>query len=118
MKKIIASLLVVSVIVSGCSLFKKDPQKAVNEGISQFSTVKKLTSKLTVKGTVKSPTGEKPEKIDFTIEASGKSDLTDTESPLVDMVFKLSASADDMKGSGEIQFRTVDKKIYVNVSKI
>ncbi len=110
--------LVIAVFFSGCSLFKKDPQKAVVEGIAAFADVKKMSSKLTIGGTVNSPAGEMPAKVQFSLETVGASDASNEKSPKVDMAVKISGSADANSGSGELSFRTVDKKMFVNVSKI
>lgn len=118
MKKIILVILVTGLLISGCSLFKKDPQKAVNEGITSFADVQKSSSQLVMSGTINAPPGEKPATVRFTIDASGKSDVVDKESPAVDMVFKLQASLDDKSGSGELSVRTVDKKLFINLTKL
>ena len=118
MKRFIALLTLFVVLISGCSFFKKDPQKAVQEGVLSFSDVKKLNSKMTISGTIQAPQGEKPSKVRFTLVASGTSDMSDAQSPKVDMKFELSASLDDQGGSGVILFRTIDKKMFINLQKL
>lgn len=120
MKKIAAAFLFIllSITLSSCSLFKTDPNKAVNEGLQGFSEVKRMASRLVISGTVKSPDGEKPENVKFSVITEGRTDNSDSESPLVDMSFKLSGDADSAGGSGTILFKSVDKKMYFSLASI
>lgn len=120
MKKIIAaSALAVLLIISasGCSWFKKDPQKAVNEGVLKFTEVEKMQSKLVMTGAVQAPEGEVPQRMQFSVEASGQSD-TSGEQPKIDMAIKGSLNVDGNAGSGELAFKVVDKKAFVNLAKL
>jgi hypothetical protein len=118
MKKIVSAILLLTVLISGCNLFKKNPQKAVDAGVSKFAEVKKMSSLLAVKGTIQAPPGEKPSKIVFTVEVSVKMDTTDKDLPKLDTVMKIRGEADDQKASGQLEFRTVDKKIYIRVGNV
>lgn len=115
MKKIISALLVAALLLPGCSLFKKDPQEVVDKGVQRFAEVEKMHSKMILSGTIQAPQGEVPAAVRFTIEMNGQTDISDEESPIVDTSLKLSASADDKGGSGEITFRTINKKAFVNL---
>lgn len=115
MKKILAVLLVGVLIFSGCNLFKKSAQEAVNEGIAEFGAVKKMSSQLVIKGLVQSPQGETPSKIEFTVDATGMSDVSNEQSPKINTDLKITAKFDDQAGSGQLTFRTVENKIYANL---
>lgn len=118
MRKIIVLVLVSMLAVSGCGLFKQDPQKAVNGGLTKFADVKKMSSSLTMSGTMQAPAGEKPSSVQFSLQANGKTDFTDSKSPKLDVIFKLNASMDDQKMGGDATLKSSDKKIFVNVSNI
>lgn len=118
MKKVIAGAAVALLLVSGCSLFTVDPQTAVNNALAKLSEVKKMSSKLVLKGVIRAPQGEKPAKIDFTLEASGKSDVSVQSTPRVDMNLKLNASYDEKNGSTALVFRVLEKKLYLNMSDV
>lgn len=118
MKKIIAALLLFSVLISGCSLFKKSPQEAVNNGAEKLAEVKKMSSKLLMSGTVVAPTGEKPSKVTFSLDMAVKSNLSDEKAPKSDMKLVLNVSADEFGGSGEVLVRAVDKKLFFNLASI
>lgn len=118
MKKIISFLLLLTVAVSGCNLFKKSPQEAVNKGMERFAEVKKMSSKLILSGTMQSPAGESPSKVTFSLDASGKNDTSDSKSPKFDMDLNLTVKTDVLGGSGEVFLRSVDKKIYVNLANL
>lgn len=118
MKKAVALVLTIAVVFSGCNFFKRDPQKAVNKGIAAFTEVKKMNSKLTLSGTINAPEGEVPTKVQFSLEAVGSSDVSDSRSPKVDMTVKVSGSVDGSSGSGEFLFKTLDKKMFANLTKI
>lgn len=115
MKKIFALFLVFTLLISGCSLFKKNPQKAVNEAVQNFAEVKKMNSQLDLSGTVQSPEGEKPSKVQFALKASGKVDSADEQTPKIDIKFSVNASADGNGGSAEVLLKMLDKKIFVNL---
>lgn len=118
MKKVIALSLAVLILISGCSWFKKDPQKAVNEAIAKFADVKKFSSVLNVKGLVTFPQGETPNRIEFTVTAAGKSDVSDEKSPKIDTDLKVDAIFDGKTGSGEIIFRTISDKMFASLTKL
>jgi hypothetical protein len=118
MKKIISSFLLLTLLASGCNLFKKSPQEAVNDGMNRLAEVKQMSSKLVMSGTVQAPAGELPSKVTFSLDATGKNDMSDAKSPKFDMKLSLSAAADSFSGSGEVLVRSVDKKIYVNVANL
>lgn len=118
MKKIAVLILVITIIFSGCNLFKKDPQEAVTRGIQKFAEVKKMSSLLTIKALIQMPAGETPSRIEFNVNAAGKSDATDAEAPKIDTNLKIEVSVDANKGAGELAFMTIDKRIFVNLSKL
>lgn len=118
MKKILTSFLLLTVLISGCNLFKKSPQEAVNKGMKRLAEVKKMSSKLVLSGTVQAPAGELPAKVIFFLDATGKNDMSDSKSPKFDMKLNLNVGADALSGSGEVLLRSVDKKIYVNLANL
>ena len=118
MKKIVAGAAIALLLVSGCSLFKADPQAAVSSAVAKLSEVKKMSSKLSVKGEVSAPQGQKPAKIKFTLDASGKSDVSVQNSPKVDMILKIDGSADEKNGSTALTFRVLEKKFFFNMSDV
>lgn len=118
MKKIIALVMVCTLAVSGCGLFKKDPQKAVNDGVAKMADVKKMSSSLTMSGTISAPPGEKPAKIQFSLQSAGKTDLTDEKVPVVDVTLKLSGSMDDQSASADVALKAVDKKIFAKIASL
>lgn len=118
MKKIIVLGVLLSIFISGCQLFKKDPQEAVTEGISKFVEVKKMKTELTVKGTIVAPAGETPSKVQFSFESIGSSDVSDEKTPQLDLAIKISAAMDGKEAVGEAQVRTLNDKVFFNVSKI
>lgn len=118
MKKNLAALLIVTFLISGCSLFKKDPQKAVNEGLSNFSDVKKMSYSFVMNGIVKAPAGEKPAKTQFDLDISGKSDAKDKDFLKGDMTVKMNISIDDQKNSAELLVKMLDKKVFLNLTKL
>lgn len=118
MKKIIAGLVFVTMLFSGCSFFKKDPQKVVDEGVSKIAEIKKMSSLLVMSGAIQSPAGEIPGKVKFSIQVSGKTDTTDKDSPKVDTTMKLEGNADDQKVSAELMFRSVNKQMYIQVGNV
>ncbi|MBI2638868.1 hypothetical protein HYW83_04745 [Candidatus Peregrinibacteria bacterium] len=117
MKKIVSALLLVTVFISGCNLFKKDPQKTVNDAVGKLAEVKKMSTLVVMSGTIQAP-GETPSKVKFSINVSGKTDTSDKDSPKVDTVLKAEADVDGQKASGEVLFRSVDKKMYVKVGTL
>lgn len=118
MKKIIVLVLVGLVVFSGCTWFKKDPQKAVSEGIVKFSEIKKLKSSLKIEGLVQAPAGEMPQRMQFTINAESRSDISDEKAPKIDTSVQIAADFDGKKGNGELLFRIIDDKIFANLVKI
>lgn len=118
MKKIIVPFLIVGILLSGCTLFKQDPQKAVNEGVAKFSEVKIMNSDLILNGTMQSLAGEKPSNIKFSIKATGKTDLADDASPKVDSALKVELAFDDQKGSADVLLRIVDKKMFAKIENL
>lgn len=118
MKKIVSALLLVTVFISGCNLFKKDPQKTVNDAVGKLAEVKKMNTLLVMSGTIQAPPGETPGKVQFSVNVSGKTDTSDKDSPKVDTVLKAEANVDGQKASGEVLFRSVDKKMYVKVGTL
>ncbi|MFA6520896.1 MAG: hypothetical protein WCT53_00725 [Candidatus Gracilibacteria bacterium] len=120
MKKVIALIATLSLVlsVSGCSLFTKDPQKAVDEGFAKFADVNKMNSILKLSGTLKAPAGEKPETIQFELDASGKMDTSDSENPKIDVAFKADATVDGQKYSGDFMIKASDKKVFVKVGSL
>lgn len=115
MKKAVALVIAVLLVFSGCGVFKKDPQKAVNEGFAKFAEVKKMNSILKLSGTLKAPPGEKPETIQLTVDASGKTDTSDKENPKLDVSMKADATVDGQKYSGDFMLKAADKKMFVKV---
>lgn len=118
MKKIISALLLLSLLASGCNLFKKSPQEVVDRGMERFAEVKKMSSKLVLSGTVQPPAGELSSKIIFALDANGKNDMSNHKSPKFDMKLSLTAGSDALSGSGEVLLRSADKKIYVNLANL
>lgn len=118
MKKIFAVLVLAVFFLGSCNLFKKDPQKVVNDGLGEFSEVKKMQSNLVIKGTVRAPTGEKPEKVQFNLTVKGKSDVSEENSPKADLDFLFEGNMDTVKAAGRILFRTVEKNLYVSLSAL
>ncbi|MBI5413391.1 hypothetical protein HZA42_03540 [Candidatus Peregrinibacteria bacterium] len=132
MKKIIVSLGIVAVLFLGYKAssglvavlfsdtgwFSKDPQKAVNEGIAKFTEVKKMNSELNMSGTVNAPEGEKPAKTQFKLNASGRIDSSDDKQLKADIKFALDTNIDGATMLGEFLFRTLDKKMYLNLLKL
>lgn len=116
MKKIVASLLVVVLLVSGCSFFKKSPQAAVNEGIANFANIKKLTSTLLVNGTINLSAGKAPVQIALSVESS--SDASDAANPKTDTIFKVNASAEGTAVSADMLVRVLNKNFYANLAKL
>lgn len=118
MKKILAALLVLGLLLSGCDLFKKDPVKAVNEGIAKFSQVKKMSSSLDLSGTVQSGTAEKPANLKFSLKATGKTDSSDEKDPKADSAMKVEISIDDQKGAVDVALKIVGKKIFAKFENL
>lgn len=118
MKKIIVALVLAQMLISGCSLFKKPPQKAVNDGIAEFANVKKMQSSFLLTGIIKSPTGEKPGQLTFSIDASGKTDVSDKQSPKLDTSIQIKTSIDDKNSSATFMLRTFEKKMFLNIKDI
>lgn len=131
MKKIIVSLGIVAVLFLGYKAssglvavlfsdsgwFSKDPQKAVNEGVAKFAEVNKMNSELNLSGTVNAPEGEKPAKTQFKLNASGRTDGSNDKQFKADVKFALDTNTDGSTMLGEFLFRTLDKKMYLNLSK-
>ncbi|MBI4994916.1 hypothetical protein HZC21_04725 [Candidatus Peregrinibacteria bacterium] len=118
MKKIIATLLIITFLISGCSLFKRDPKKTVNEGLSNFSDVKKMSYSFVMNGIVKAPAGELPAKTQFNLDIAGKSDSKDKESLKGDMTVKMNISTDEQKNAAELLIKMLDKKVFMNLTKL
>lgn len=118
MKKTIIFVLLVTFFASGCSLFKKAPQEAVNDGIAEFADVEKMNSSFNMNGTIQAPPGEKPSKLQFNLVLTGKTDSSEEEKTNVDAKITASFTMDEQKGSGEVLLRMVDGKMYANLSKI
>lgn len=118
MKKILAALLVLGLLLSGCDLFTKDPVKAVNEGIAKFSQVKKMSSSLDLSGTVQSGTAEKPANLKFSLKATGKTDSSDEKDPKADSAMKVELSIDDQKGAVDVALKIVGKKIFAKFENL
>lgn len=118
MRKLFALLTVSVVLFSSCSLFKKDPQVAVNEGVKKLAQVERGQSHTTVKGVIQSPTGEAPQKMDVNFDISGFSDTTDEDAPIFDLTMKIAMGSDDKKASGEIQVRSLNKIMYLKLNSL
>lgn len=118
MKKILALFVIITLLISGCSLFKKDPREAANKSISEFADVDKMNFSLKVNGVVKAPAGEVPAKTQLAVDFSGKSDSSKEGEIKGDMVLKLDFNIDDKKGNGTIAFKVIDKKLFFSVNKL
>lgn len=119
MKKIIAFALVAGLLVfSGCSLFKKDPQKAVNKGVLAFTEVEKMNFKMNVNSVKIAPAGEKPAKTQIVVDGSGKSDSSDPKNWKLDADAKLNFTIDDQKASGQVLLKWLNKKNYFNLKTL
>ena len=120
MRKIIASLVVLSLAISvaGCNLFAKDPQQAVDDGMTNLAGVKKMNSSLVMSGTMKGLPGEKPQLVQFSVTAAGKTDTSQETSPIIDLTMSINATMDGQKMAGDVALRVVDKKIFAKVVKL
>jgi len=119
-KKFAASILCISfvVLMSGCGLFKKEPQTAVNDGFVKFAETKKMSTAIVLNGTIASPTGEKTSNVKFWINATGNGDITDQSAPKTDMKVNVKVQSDDFNGSGDVLVRNLDRKFFFNVTNI
>lgn len=115
-RKIIASLIIVGFLVSGCSVFKKSPQAAVEDGMAKLADVKKASSTLTMSGTITMPEAASP--LQFTVNAVSKSDSSDMDNPKTDSTFKITAAADGNTVNGDFMLRVLEKKFYVNLVNV
>lgn len=106
------------IILSGCALFKRDPQKAVQEGMANFADVEKLNSDLILSGIIRAPAGEKPEQVKFSVKLAGTSDYSKDSAPKLDTTLKFSAEADGKGISGEASLRLSEKKAFFNVTNL
>ncbi len=118
MRKFLALLILSLFVFSGCSLFKKDPQAAVNEGIKKFAAQTQSMSRTSIKGTLSAPAGEAVSSLVFNMDLSGFADTSDKENPTFDMTLKGEATVDGKKGSVEVQFRGLEKKLYVKLNDL
>lgn len=118
MKKILSFVLVVVFLMSGCSLFKKDPQKAVTEGVAKFANVEKMSYSLSVKGTVREAVDEQPSVVQLNFSMSGKTDGSDEKNPKTDSQISFESTQDGVKSGGRGQIRLVDKKMFLNIGSI
>lgn len=121
MKKAVSILLLSTIFLSSCNMFKKDPQETVDDGVKNLAEVEQMTSELSLNATVQkdgSAEIEQLKKVVFGVKASGSSDLSDEDSPKVDMIFSFNINADDRLGSGELRFRSLENKLYANLAKV
>lgn len=113
-----AAVLILTVIFTSYSFFQRSPQEVVDEGVSHFAGQEKLSSSLTLKGVITPPSPEKPSKVEFELDVSGKSDVSDKKKPKVDMKFVMNVTADSARSSRELLLRLLEGKTYVNLIKI
>ncbi len=118
MKKILVTLIIITVAISGCNLFKRDPKEAVNEGVSNLSEITKMSYSFMINGVINAVPGEKPAKTTFALDISGKSDSKDKESPIGDMTVKMNFGIDDQKNAAELLLKMLDKKVFLNLTKL
>lgn len=118
MRKLLALLTLSVFLFSSCSLFKQDPQEAVNEGVKKLAEIKQSRSRTLIKGTIQAPTGEAPQKVQFNLTVDGYADSSSIESPIFDLAVKADVSIDEKKGSAELQFRGLEKKIFVKLNAL
>lgn len=118
MRKLFALLTLSLLIFSGCTLFKKDPQVAVNDGIKKFAAQTRAQSRTSIKGTLSAPAGEAVSNLVFNMDLTGFADSSDKENPIFDMTLKGDATVDGKKGAVEVQFRGLDKKLYVKLNNL
>lgn len=118
MRKFLVLLTLSLFVFSGCSLFKKDPQTAVNDGIKKFAAQTRSMSRTNIKGTLSAPDGETVSSLVFNMDLTGYADSSDKENPTFDMTLKGDATVDGKKGSVEVQFRGLEKKLYVKLNDL
>lgn len=119
MKKLLAVLFLMVFLAAGCGLFKKDPQKAVTEGVAKFAEVKQMTSSLIMSGVIQAPPGEKPGNVQFSIKVLAKTDTSDDAALKADVSsFRLDAVIDGQKTAGEIALKIIDKKMFVQIKNL
>ena len=118
MKKTISSLLVSVLLLSSCSLFKKDPQESVDIGTKKLGEVQRMASKFDIKGSVTMPPGEKLSSIRFNVTGEGKSDNSDMKNISVDSHYGLSVDLDGKKGNVEVDVKTLDKSLFFRITDV
>lgn len=116
MKRFGAAALVLMLVLSACSLGKKEPSVAVQEGYLKSLEVKKSSSAAIISGTIAAPTGETPSKVTFTADVTSSSDSSDVTKMKFDTTMKINVGIDDQKGAATIYLRSDGTDMFAKIS--
>ncbi|PIQ77313.1 hypothetical protein COV82_05215 [Candidatus Peregrinibacteria bacterium CG11_big_fil_rev_8_21_14_0_20_46_8] len=118
MKKTIATFLLLTFALSGCSLFKPDPQTAVNKGLLRLGQAERISSRFSVNGTVTMPPGEKLSRMSFDLTGSGQSDAADPKDIAVDFEYQLGINFDGKGGQVIADVRSLEDVLYFRLREV
>jgi len=116
---LVASLLVaISFGLVGCQTTPppaEEPQDVLQDGLSKLMEVSSNSYTFSVKGDLKGPAGEEPEKVVFNFNASGSVDTKDSKDPKFNLSIKGDAMMDNDGGDLEAAFRMNKDAIYLSL---
>lgn len=118
MKRFGAAALVLMLVLSACSLGKKEPPVAVQEGYLKALEVSKSSSAVVISGTIAAPAGETPSKVTFSADVTSSSDTSDESKMIFDTTMKINVGLDDQKGAGTVYLRSNGTDMFAKVSDI
>lgn len=120
-KSILVLLLTFSLILSGCGLFDKGPQKppedVIKTGITNYLKNASAVLAINLNGSIEGETEGKKEQTGLNLNISGKYDKKDEKNIKIDMMMGGDVTYKDKKYDGELGLKLVDKKLYFNLLK-
>ena len=116
-------LLVMSIGLAGCQdigapVPAKAPEVVLQEGLAKLASLTSYSYNVSLKGDLKGPAGQPPEKVMFNAAANGGIDTKDSKDPRINLVLKGDMTADKDGGDAEISFRMNKDNMYMNLKSL
>jgi hypothetical protein len=116
-----SGLIVLSFGLAGCQEAgapEKAPEEVIQEGIIKLTEATSHSYDVSVKGDLKGPNGEKPEKVTFDMKADGSMEATDVKDPKFNLSLTGEMMADADGGKGTVDFRLNKDAIFMNLKAL
>lgn len=117
-----SGLIVLSFGLVGCqqeaAAPEKAPEEAIQEGMAKLTELTSSSYDVKVKGDLKGPEGELPEKVTFDVTVKGNMEANDPKDPKFNLTLAGSMMADSDGGDGSFEFRMNKEAIYLNLKSL